>query len=188
MSSEQPVKGSTNTNPPELSFWQLIKEDFITHESDFFSQGFWALFNNRFGNWRMDVSLKVLRIPLTILYRAHRRMIQIFCGIKLDYTVQVGRRVKIEHFGGMILGAKKIGNDVILRQNTTLGIKKLTDLEGKPTIEDGVSIGAGAVIVGDVTIGKNSIIGPNVVLFKDVPENSIVYPPRPTIVSQTEPA
>lgn len=183
---QYPPKGSTNTNPPDLSFWQLIKEDFKANESDLFSQGFWALFNHRFGNWRMGVKPKILRAPLTIIYHVHRKLVQILCGIKLDYTVQVGRRVQIDHFGGMIIGAKKIGDDVILRQNTTLGIKSLSNLEGKPTIENGVSIGAGAVIVGDITVGKNSTIGPNVVIFSDIPENSIVYPAKPSIIDKSE--
>ena len=96
--------------------------------------------------------------------------------------VKVGRRVKLEHFGGMIIGAKAIGDDVILRQNTTLGIKSMDDLDAKPTIGNKVNIGAGAVIVGGITIGENSTIGANTVVYQDVPANSRVYPPRPTII------
>ena len=179
-------KGSTNTNPSDISFFEIVHEDFIIHDSDFFSQGFWALFNQRFGNWRMDIKPKLLRFPFTLLYRIHRRMVQIICGIKLDYTVQVGRRVKLEHFGGMIIGATRIGNDVILRQNTTLGIKTLDNLDGKPTLEDGVMVGAGAVIVGDITIGKGTIIGANAVVFDDVPPHSKVYPGKSTIITPKE--
>lgn len=180
-------KGSTNTNPQEISFLKVIHEDFVTHDSDFFSQGFWALFNQRFGNWRMDIKPKLLRFPFTLFYRMHRKIVQIACGIKLDYTVQVGRRVKLEHFGGMIIGAKRIGNDVILRQNTTLGIKTLDNLDGKPTLEDGVMIGAGAVIVGDIIIGKGAIIGANAVVFDDIPPKSKVYPGKSTVILHKEP-
>lgn len=181
-SVSETVKGSTNENPKDLGFWALIKEDFVTHESDWLSQGFWAVFNHRFGNWRMGQP-KAIRIPLTVIYRFHRRLIQIFCGIKLDYTVKLGRRVKLEHFGGMILGAKAIGDDVTIRQNTTFGVKDLSNLQGKPKIEAGVNIGAGAVVVGDITVGRYSVLGPNVVVDRDVPPFSIVAAPESLISS-----
>jgi len=179
--AEPQVKGSTNENPRGLTFIELVREDFATHDSDFFSQGFWAVFNHRFGNWRMGVKSKLLRAPLTILYRMHRKAVQIFCGIKLDYTVRLGRRVKLEHFGGIIVGAKEIGDDVTLRQNTTLGIKSLADLNGKPTLEQGVNVAAGVVIVGDIRIGKYSVIGPNCVISTDIPEFSVVESSQPKI-------
>jgi len=111
-----------------------------------------------------------------------RKMAQVFCGIKLDYTVQVGRRVKLEHFGGMILGAKKIGDDTIIRQNTTFGIRDISDLSAKPIIEKGVNIGAGVVIVGDVVIGRHSVIGPNCVVSESVPAFSVVTVQQPTVL------
>lgn len=175
------IPGSKNMNPKALSFWKLIKEDFATHESDLFSQGFWAVFNHRFGNWRMSVKFKLLRFPLTILYKIQLKVVQMLCGIKLDYTVKLGRRVKIEHFGGIIMGARYIGDDVTIRQNTTLGIKDLSNLQGKPIIEQGVNIGTGAVIVGDIRVGRYSVIGPNAVVDQDIPPFSTVAAPKPTI-------
>jgi acyl-CoA synthetase (AMP-forming)/AMP-acid ligase II/serine acetyltransferase len=166
--------GSSDMNPSDISFWGLLKEDFTTHDRDIFSQGLFALFVNRFGNWRMGIRLALLRFPMTLVYRVLRKMTQIFCGIKLDYTVHVGRRVKLEHFGGMILGARRIGDDTVIRQNTTLGIRDMSDLSAKPTIEQGVNIGAGAVIVGDITVGRYSIIGPNSVVTEDLPPFSVV--------------
>lgn len=166
--------GSSNRNPSDLTFWALLKEDFITHERDFFSQGLFALFVHRLGNWRMGIKTKILRLPMTILYRVLRKMAQILCGIKLDYTVLLGRRVKLEHFGGMIIGARAIGDDTILRQNVTMGIRDMSDLSAKPTIEKGVNVGAGAVIVGDITVGRYSVIGPNSVVVDDVPPFSVV--------------
>lgn len=173
--------GSQNLNPQGIGFWQLVREDFHTHDRELMNQGFWAIFWHRFGNARMSVRPKLLRLPLTVVYNVMRRMCQIFCGIKLDYTVQLGRRVKIEHFGGMVLGARSIGNDVVIRQNTTMGIRSVSDLNGKPIIEDGVSIGAGAVIVGHITIGARSVIGANCVVSSDVPPDSFVRMPKPEI-------
>ncbi|WP_394343016.1 serine O-acetyltransferase [Paenirhodobacter populi] len=74
----------------------------------------------------------------------------------------------------MILGARSIGSDVILRQNTTLGINSPRDLNAKPIISDGVQVGAGAVIVGNITIGKGAIVGANAVVTRDVAPGTIV--------------
>lgn len=167
-------RGDRNENPKDISFWKLVSEDFRTNDSDLFHQGFLMLLVHRFGNWRMDVRPRILRLPLTILYRILNKLTQILFGMKLDYTVKVGRRVKLEHFGGMILGAREIGNDVTLRQNTTLGIRSVDDLNAKPVLGAFVDVGAGAVIVGNISIGENSIIGANSVVFTSVPPNSVV--------------
>ena len=96
------------------------------------------------------------------------------CGIFLPYTVRVGRRVRLEHFGGMILVAQAIGDDVIIRQNTTFGIANLQALTARPVIGDGVEIGAGAVIVGGIHIGDGAIIGANAVVTQSVPARAVM--------------
>ncbi|MEP4199329.1 MAG: hypothetical protein ABJL99_27195 [Aliishimia sp.] len=166
--------GHTNCNPSDLSFGALIAEDFRTYGKDLFAQGFWALFWHRFGNWRMGVSVRVLRLPLSVLYKIMAKLCEWICGISLPYTVLVGRRVTFEHFGGMILVAHTIGDDVIIRQNTTFGIATLEDLTGRPIIENNVQIGAGAVIVGRVRVGQGAVIGANAVVVRDVPAGAVV--------------
>lgn len=165
--------GTSNGNPPDMSFWALVGEDFRTHDGDWFAQGFWALFWHRFGNWRMGLP-KPLRIPLTLFYRAMYKATQWWGGIDLPYTVRVGRRVRIEHFGGMILVAQAIGDDVILRQNTTFGIATLDQPKARPVIGDRVQIGTGAVILGPVYVGSDATIGANAVVVKDVPAGAVV--------------
>jgi len=173
--------GKTNQNPPGLRFREIVAEDFRHHGSRWMSQGFWALFVNRFGNARMDVHSRLLRIPLTAVYLLGQKGCEVFCGIKLDYTVKVGRRVRLDHFGGMVLGAREIGDDVIVRQNTTFGVRTTRDLNAKPIIGSRVDIGAGAVIVGHIRIGDDCVIGANCVVAQDVPPNSRVMPPKVTV-------
>lgn len=170
----EPNDGATNLNPKGIGFWALVSEDFRTNDRDFLSQGFWALFWHRFGNWRMSLRFKLLRAPLSLIYHLMYKMCQWFGGIMLPYTVRVGRRVRIDHFGGMILVAQTIGNDVIIRQNTTFGIAKLDGLTHRPVIGNGVEIGAGAVIVGSIYIGEGAVIGANAVVTKSVPANAVV--------------
>ncbi len=172
--------GEFNQNPAGMSFWGLINEDFETHERDLFSQGFWAITTHRFGNWRMGIRNRFLRLPFSIIYKIIYKWVEWTCGISLAYTVKVGRRVHIWHHGGMILGALEIGNDVNIRQNTTFGVKRRGDGRWmKPIIGDRCDIGCGAVIVGPITIGHDSTIGANVVIAKDVPANTIVTVGQP---------
>lgn len=166
-------RGTQNGNPAGIGFWALVAEDFRTHGRDWGSQGFWTLFWHRFGNWRMGLP-RVVRPPVSLLYRVMFKLCEILCGIKLSYNVPVGRRVRLEHFGGMILGARSIGSDVILRQNTTLGVARVSDLNAKPVLEDGVQVGAGAVILGDIVIGRGAIVGANAVVTRDVAPGAVV--------------
>lgn len=163
--------GDRNENPPGLGFWALLREDRRTHENEWFSQGYWALTVNRFGNWKTGLP-RSIRWMFRYPYLWLRKIVQWTCGIKLDYTVKVGRRVHLWHFGGMILGAQSIGDDVQIRQNTTLGVRKSGDL-GKPIIQDRVEIGCGCVILGNVVIGHDSKIGANSVVTSHIPPYSV---------------
>jgi serine O-acetyltransferase len=174
--------GRFDLNPPGISFPALLREDFETHGRDFFSQGFWAIAIHRFGNRRMRVRSRPLRIPLSLLYRALYKLVQWTAGIDLQYTTRVGRRVRLWHHSGMQLGALEIGDDVHIRQNATMGVRRHGDPRWmKPVIGAGCHISAGAVIVGPIVIGTGSVIGANVVIAQDVPPGSIVTMPKPSI-------
>ena len=166
--------GRDNLNPQGISLFSLLKEDYVTHERSLVELGLWAIWTHRFGNWRMGIRPRLLRIPFSILYKMLYYWICWFWGIKIDYTVKLGRRVRIWHHGGMILGAREIGDDVHLRQNTTIGLANRQDLNAKPTIENRVEIGTGAVVVGDITIGEGAIIGANAVVSKSVAPYTVV--------------
>ncbi len=164
-------RGERDMNPPGIGFFALVAEDRKTH-GNIWEQGFWALAVHRFGNWRMGLP-KPLRFPCTILYRWLYKWVEWTCGITLPYTVIVGRRVRIWHHGGMILHAARIGDDVHIRQNTTFGIARKDAPHQLPIIEDRVDIGCGVAILGNVTIGHDSMIGANAVVLKDVPPHSV---------------
>jgi hypothetical protein len=91
---------SAASDDAPLSLWQQIKEDWIAHGRDWTKPGFRAVAVHRFGVWRMGVEPKLLRAPFSILYRAMFRHVRNVYGIELPYTVQLGRRVIIEHQGG----------------------------------------------------------------------------------------
>ena len=166
--------GTKNRNPDGIGFWALVAEDFRTHDREILTQGFWALFWHRFGNARMSIRFRPLRMVFSLFYWIMVRITQWTTGIDLNYAVVVGRRVKLEHFGGMVLAARAIGDDVVIRQNTTFGVTSRFKLGHLPTIGDGVDIGVGSAILGDVRIGKGSVVGANAVVTKDVPAFALV--------------
>ena len=167
------MRGSRNQNPPELSLLALLREDLRTHESPF-AHGFVALAVNRLGNWRMDLP-RWLRPPFTLLYSILYVWTLWAARIELPYIIKVGRRVRIWHNGGSVLGARWIGDDVQIRHNVTLGLARhgapITEL---PIIEERVIIGAGACVLGPIRVGHDSVIGANAVVTKDVPPYSLV--------------
>jgi serine O-acetyltransferase len=165
-------RGLENENPPELGFWQLLREDFETHDYNPFEQGFWAVATHRFGNWRLGLKNPLLRAPCSLAYDALERGIEIFGGIKLPCTTKLGRRVRLWHHGGMIIGARAIGCDVQIRQNTTIGVAHAWREEDLPIIEEGVDIGCGVSILGPVVVGRGAKLGANAVVLEDVPDGA----------------
>ncbi len=155
---------------PPLGFWQQIKEDWIAHERDWTKPGFRAVAVQRFGVWRMTIKPLLLRAPLSILYRALYRKIRNSYGIELPYTVQLGRRVIIEHQSGIVIhGYCSIGDDCIIRQGVTMGNRYLDRPLDAPQLGRQVNVGAGAKIFGNVTIGDNVNIGANAVVLSNIP-------------------
>ncbi len=149
--------------------FELIREDFNAHDRDPWRQGVWVMLVYRFGRWRYGVRPALLRRPLSLLYKFMKIGAQITTGIDLPCEAQVGRRLVIEHFGGIVVsGDSVIGDDVTLRHGVTLGLRR-TGVPGAPVIGNGVDIGAGAKILGPVRIGDGAVIGANAVVLCDVP-------------------
>jgi serine O-acetyltransferase len=166
--------GKQNQNPPGLGLLKLLCEDWRTHDRNFFEQGFWAVAVHRLGNCRMSIRPKLVRAPFSVFYRILNKWVEWTCGISLPYTVKLGRRVRIWHHSGIILSATSIGDDVQIRQNTTLGVVRTEHHFELPVIGDRVDIGCGAVILGGISVGHDSVIGANAVVLKNVPPRSVV--------------
>jgi serine O-acetyltransferase len=172
--------GIVNQNPRGIGLLSLIAEDFRTHDSSFLSPGFWAVAVHRFGNWRMGVRSPWLRAPLTLAYRTSFHGVIALWGIELAYNVKVGRRLRLGHHGCMQIGAREIGDDVIIQHSVTMGLRQRY-AEAFPTIGNGVEVGPGACIVGGVHIGEGSYVGANTVVVHNLRPGSAVLgiPPRP---------
>lgn len=152
----------------------IVVDDWRHHGRDWTRPGFRAIAWYRFGVWRMTVRSPLLRAPLSMLYRWGFRHARNVYGIEVPYTASIGRGVVIEHQGGIVIhGATVIGDGCIIRQNCTLGIRSLDDLDAAPILGRNVNVGAGAVILGRVRVGDGAAIGANAVVLSDVPAGGL---------------
>lgn len=95
-------------------------------------------------------------------------------GIEIHPGATIGRRFFIDHGMGIVIGeTAEIGEGVMLYHGVTLGGQVLTQTKRHPTLEDNVTVGAGAKVLGPITIGSGSAIGANAVVTKDVPADHI---------------
>ncbi|WKD61923.1 Serine acetyltransferase [Corynebacterium ciconiae DSM 44920] len=95
-------------------------------------------------------------------------------GVEIHPGATIGRRFFIDHGMGIVIGeTAEIGDGVMLYHGVTLGGQVLTQTKRHPTLEDDVVVGAGAKVLGPITIGAGSAIGANAVVTKDVPPKHI---------------
>jgi len=110
-----------------------------------------------------------------LLGRFFSQMARLLTGIEIHPGAKVGRRLFIDHGMGVVIGETAIvGDDVTLYQGVTLGGTSKEHGKRHPTIADGVVIGSGAKILGNITVGKNCRIGAGSVVLRNVPDDSTV--------------
>lgn len=153
----------------------IILEDLRAQREKLLGLGFWALLVYRFGHARYGLGNRWLRLPWTVAYLFLNKLVEIVCGISIGGTARIGRRLSIEHHGCIVVhGAATIGDDCLIRHSVTIGNAGRDDPHGAPTIGNRVEIGAGAKIIGRITIGDDVIIAANAVVIRDTPAGSIV--------------
>ena len=156
-----------------MKLFNNIRADLATYEGSWSSQGFWVMLVYRFGRWRYTIKNSMVRKPFSLVYKALYKFVQIVTGIELPCEVPVGNNFRIDHFGDIIIsGYASFGDDCVLRNGVTVGLKNIEE-KAAPHIGNKVNIGAGAKILGNITIGNNVDIGANAVVIFPVPDNSI---------------
>lgn len=167
----------------KVGLLRLLREDLRRHGLDVLSPGFRAVAAYRFGAWARGVPMSGVRIPLLLIHGLLFRHVRNRYGIEIYNSAQIGRRLLIGHQNGIVIHRfATFGDDCLIRQGVTfgeagLGRDNFADGAG-PVIGDGVDIGAGAIIIGNVRIGDRVNIGPNAVVMMDVPaETTVLAPP-----------
>ena len=162
-----------------MSWWTSIREDIASvTERDPAAKskveivlcysGLHALWFYRLNHWLWNHGLRVTARWLSQVARW-------LTGIEIHPAAEIGRRLFIDHGMGVVIGETTIvGDDVTLYQGVTLGGTGKEKGKRHPTLAGGVVVGAGAKILGNITIGENCRIGAGSVVLRDVPPDSTI--------------
>jgi serine O-acetyltransferase len=160
-----------------------IHEDWIANNRDWTQPGFRALAVYRVGHWAWERSEGVSRSSLLWFYRIVWRYVRNHYGIEIPHTTLIGRRLRIAHQNGIVIHPyTQIGDDCIIRQNVTIGAVTSERFKDAPRLGHRVDVGAGAVILGKVTIGDGAKIGPNTVIMTNVLAGATVFVEAPRMI------
>lgn len=156
----------------KVGFFQSIKNRDPAARSAFeiflFYPGVHALIWFRVSHFFYKIHLRFLATWLCYLCR-------FFTGIEIHPAATIGKNLFIDHGNGVVIGETSvIGDNCTIYQNATLGGTGKEHNKRHPTLKDNVVVGAGARILGNITIGNNVKVGANSVVLKDVPDNCTV--------------
>ncbi len=162
-----------------MGFFSQIKEDVKTVFRDdpaarsllevlFCYPGLHAIWMHRIAHWMWRHNLKFLARLLSHINR-------FLTGIEIHPGAKIGKRVFIDHGMGVVIGeTAEVGDDVLIYQGVVLGGTSKEKKKRHPTIGNKVVIGAGAIVLGNITVGDGSKIGSGSVVIKDVPPGATV--------------
>ncbi|HQP09781.1 MAG TPA: serine O-acetyltransferase [Candidatus Omnitrophota bacterium] len=158
-----------------MFFSQVIRE---TKEKDPASQGYLQiilLYSGLHALIAHEIAHVLWKMKIPLLPRFVSQAARFFTGIEIHPGAVIGHGLFIDHGMGVVVGETAvIGDNVTLFQGVTLGGTGKETGKRHPTIGNGVVIGAGAKVLGNITVGDNSYIGANAVVLADVPPNSTV--------------
>lgn len=165
------IKAVFDRDPAARSTWEVL----------LCYPGLHAVWGHRLSHWLWMRGAKLLARWVSHLMRA-------LTGIEIHPGATIGPRFFIDHGMGVVIGeTTEIGPDVTLYHGVTLGGTRWEKVKRHPTLERGVVVGAGAKVLGAITIGENSRIGANAVVIKSVPPNSVVVGVPGEVVVRSRP-
>lgn len=160
--------------------WLLASwyEDLVANRGDWRGAGFQAIAVHRLGVWA-GTKNGIAALIVNTLYRSAYWIARNVYGVELPRGTLIGRRLSLPHAMGIVVSRQAvIGDDCMIRQGATIGRfdrgrKRIPPYA--PKLGNEVQVGAGAVIVGGVTVGDGARIGPNAVVMTDVPRGGSAF-------------
>ncbi|MCM3656637.1 serine O-acetyltransferase [Agromyces mediolanus] len=166
-----------------MTIFSRLKEDLATARAhDPAARGgleVFLVYSGLHAIWTYRLTHRMWRRRWRFLARLVSQLARFLTGIEIHPGATIGRRFFIDHGMGVVIGETTvIGDDVMLYHGVTLGGKAPRNTppgtKRHPTLEDGVTVGAGAKVLGNITIGAWSAVGANAVVTKDAPPHSLV--------------
>ena len=177
------------------TFWRTLQADVYRYRGDTSKRAMLAAYLHDPG-FRFTYYLRK-----TAHYSKTRRGIRLFAyfynrlmlhhyrmryGFDVSPATSIGPGLYIGHFGGVVISPYAVlGKNVNIAQGVTIGSTSTGPRVGAPTLEDRVWVGANAVIVGKITIGREALIGPGAYVYFDVPSRGVVLGNPGIIVGNT---
>tara|TARA_Y100001933_G_scaffold27498_1_gene23054 strand:- start:77 stop:817 length:741 start_codon:yes stop_codon:yes gene_type:complete len=141
--------------------------------------GFQAIFMHRFTH-------KLWKLKFPLIPRIISQINRSLTGIEIHPGAKIGKKVFIDHGMGVVIGeTAEIGNNCLLYQGVTLGGTGKSHGKRHPTLEENVVVGAGAKVLGSITVGANTRIGAGSVVVRSVKGNSTVVGVPGRVVHQS---
>jgi serine O-acetyltransferase len=137
-------------------------------ESLLFENGYQAVVLHRIAHWFKSRGVPILG-PLTARFN------QFLTGVEIGPGAVIGPGLRISHGNGIVIGGyARIGRNALLLHQVTIGSPSPNRVEKMPVIGDNVFIGAGAKVIGEITVGDDVFIGVNAIVAQDIPSGSRV--------------
>jgi serine O-acetyltransferase len=171
-------------NGPELPLRELLREDLESHGGSWLSPGWHAMVVYRIGYWAAHQGRAVRLLVGAPVKLFNRVVIRNIYGTEIAVEAELARRVCIGHHQGVqIPGFCVIGEDTLVRHNVTIGFTGTSEARHSvPRIGRRVEIGAGATLLGPITIGDDAKIGPHAIVTMDVPAGATAFAPPARIM------
>jgi serine O-acetyltransferase len=137
-------------------------------ESLLFENGYQAVVLHRLAHW-----FKKHRIP--VLGPAVARLNQFVTGVEIGPGAEIGPGLRIAHGNGIVIGGfARIGSGALILHQVTIGSAHPTRVEKMPVLGDNIFLGAGAKVIGEITVGDDVFIGAQALVARDIPSGSRV--------------
>jgi serine O-acetyltransferase len=174
--SETYPPGGAAAGLPFRKVLAIMREDWETHDRDATRPGLHALVLQRYAAWRLGLPPGPRRKALSAVRHILWAFVRNVYGIEVHDTARIGRRVKIQHQGAVVIdGNAAVGDDCLIHQNVTIG--RAEEGGGAPRVGRDVVVGPGSVLAGDIAVGDRARIGPNAVVIVDVPADGTAFAP-----------
>jgi len=135
----------------------------------------WLTYSGLHAVWGYRWAHLLWRARLKLLARVHSQLVRFLTGVEIHPGATIGRRFFMDHGMGVVIGeTTQIGDDVMLYHGVTLGGTSAMSDKRHPTLGDDIVVGAGASILGPVTIGAHSVVGAQAVVVSDAPPSSVL--------------
>ena len=137
-----------------------------------FEQGLWAIAVYRFARWVRKFPIPIISHLLRFFAYLLFKQIEIFTGISLPASAEIGKGFYVGHFGGIILHSQaKLGENCSVGPGVVIGTLGGGN-SGVPVLGNNVYVGVGAKILGGIKVGNNVRIGANAVVLSDIPDGA----------------